>query len=308
MDETNPTPWGAIMGATNDAGGNEPDCEPGEPSGGATPADIEGPSPVLQQQITPDMVAAGYQPGMATQNITIGDEGKGPKVPMIIAAVLVVIGLIGFGIGAVVGASIEDTFNKLSTVDYTTSIGDSGELTHDDEDGMGEEGWYLLIPGDPKADENNNGIIDACEDVTFSVLDETGDDAGERTARISCSTDREASDTNLYEQYFDIDDHIIVARICYTIEDEVGDTEHDCEEGEVLTVSNDAGINMSVVDLDAMYIESGFVEELLTKSGISIASIGAGCCSACGGLIALIIGLTRLGGKKPAKQYQFQIQ
>ena len=173
---------------------------------------------------------------------------------------------------------------------------------------MGEEGWYLLIPGDPKADENNNGIIDACEDVTFSVLDETGDDAGERTARISCSTDREASDTNLYEQYFDIEDHIIVARICYTIEDEVGDTEHDCEEGEVLTVSNDAGINMSVVDLDAMYIESGFVEELLTKSGISIASIGAGCCSACGGLIALIIGLTRLGGKKPAKQYQFQIQ
>ena len=308
MDETNPTPWGAMMGAADDAGGNEPDGEPPEPSGGATLADIEGPSPVLQQQITPDMVAAGYQPGMATQNITIGDEGKGPKVPMIIAAVLVVIGLVGFGIGIAVGASIEDTFNKLSTVDYTTSIGDSGELTHDDEDGMGEEGWYLLIPGDPKADENNNGIIDACEDVTFSVLDETGDDASERTARISCSTDREASDTNLYEQYFDIEDHIIVARICYTIEDEVGDTEHDCEEGEVLTVSNDAGINMSVVDLDAMYIESGFVEELLTKSGISVVSFGAGCCSACGGLIALIIGLTRLGGKKPAKQYQFQIQ
>ncbi|MEE2974340.1 MAG: hypothetical protein VX831_03755 [Candidatus Thermoplasmatota archaeon] len=308
MDETNPTPWGAMMGASNDAGGNEPDGEPAEPSGDATSADIEGPSPVLQQQITPDMVAAGYQPGMATQNITIGDEGNGPKVPMIIAAVLVVIGLVGFGIGIAVGASIEDTFNKLSTVDYTTSIGDSGELTHDDEDGMGEEGWYLLIPGDPKADENNNGIIDACEDVTFSVLDETGDDASERTARISCSTDREASDTNLYEQYFDIEDHIIVARICYTIEDEVGDTEHDCEEGEVLTVSNDAGINMSVVDLDAMYIESGFVEELLTKSGISVVSFGAGCCSACGGLIALIIGLTRLGGKKPAKQYQFQIQ
>ena len=75
-----------------------------------------------------------------------------------------------------------------------------------------------------------------------------------------------------------------------------------------MTVSNDAGINMSVVDLDAMYIESGFVEELLTKSGISVVSFGAGCCSACGGLIALIIGLTRLGGKKPAKQYQFQIQ
>ena len=41
--------------------------------------------------------------------------------------------------------------------------------------------------------------------------------------------------------------------------------EHRCQEGEVLTVSNDAGINMSVVDIDAMYIESGFVEELVAK-------------------------------------------
>lgn len=308
MDETNPTPWGAMMGAANDAGGNEPDGTSTQTSADVTSADIAGPSPVLQQQITPDMVVAGYQPGMATQNITIGDEGKGPKVPMIIAAVLVVIGLIGFGTGIAVGASLEDTFNKLSTVDYTMSIGDSGELTYDDEDGLGEEGWYLLIPGDVKADENNNGIIDACEGVTFSVFDDTGDDASDRTARISCSTNKEASDTNLYEEYFDIEDHIIVARICYTVGDDIEEPEHECEEGEVLTVSNNAGINMSVVDLDAMYIESGFVEELLMKSGISVVSFGAGCCSACGGLIALIIGLTRLGGKKPTKQYQFQIQ
>jgi hypothetical protein len=308
MDETNPTPWGAMMGAANDAGGNEPDGTSTQTSADVTSADIAGPSPVLQQQITPDMVVAGYQPGMATQNITIGDEGKGPKVPMIIAAVLVVIGLIGFGTGIAVGASLEDTFNKLSTVDYTMSIGDSGELTYDDEDGLGEEGWYLLIPGDVKADENNNGIIDACEGVTFSVLDDTGDDASDRTARISCSTNKEASDTNLYEEYFDIEDHIIVARICYTVGDDIEEPEHECEEGEVLTVSNNAGINMSVVDLDAMYIESGFVEELLMKSGISVVSFGAGCCSACGGLIALIIGLTRLGGKNPPKQYQFQIQ
>lgn len=308
MDETNPTPWGAMMGAANDAGGNEPDGTSTQTSADVTSADIAGPSPVLQQQITPDMVVAGYQPGMATQNITIGDEGKGPKVPMIIAAVLVLIGLIGFGTGIAVGASLEDTFNKLSTVDYTMSIGDSGELTYDDEDGLGEEGWYLLIPGDVKADENNNGIIDACEGVTFSVFDDTGDDASDRTARISCSTNKEASDTNLYEEYFDIEDHIIVARICYTVGDDIEEPEHECEEGEVLTVSNNAGINMSVVDLDAMYIESGFVEELLMKSGISVVSFGAGCCSACGGLIALIIGLTRLGGKKPTKQYQFQIQ
>ena len=303
MDGNNLTPWGAIMGANDDdaKGTQNPDAT--EP----TPADIAGPTPVLQQQITPEMVAAGYQPGTVPRKVVVGDEGKGPKIPMLIAAVLVVIGLIGFGIGVSVGASIEDTFNSLSTVDYTTAIGDSGELVHDDEDGFGEEGWYLLIPGDPKADENNNNIVDACEGVGFSVVDEDGDDASERTARISCSLDREASDTNLYEQYFDIEDHIIVARICYTIEDDVGASEHDCAIGETLAVSNDAGINMSVVDLDAMYIESGFAEELLTKGGISVASFGAGCCSACGGVIALIVGLTRLGGKKPEQQVQYQM-
>ena len=303
MDENNLTPWGAMVNAVKD------DCEDVSGPGKTEPsaAEVAGPSPVLQQQITPEMVAAGYQPGMASQQISIGDEGKGPKVPMIIAAVLVVIGLIGFGTGIAVGASLEDTFNKLSTIEYTTSIGDSGELTHDDEDGLGEEGWYLLIPGDSKADLNENNIVDACENVSFSILDEDGNDASERTARISCSMNRDDG-TNVYEPYFDIEDHIIVGRICYTMEDEVGDSEHDCNEGEVLTVSNDAGVNMSVVDLDAMYIESGFVEELLTKTGVSVTSFGAGCCSVCGGLIALIIGLTRLGGKKPAKQYQFQIQ
>ena len=302
MEESAPTPWGTIINAVD---GDKEEVKNSETTGPSA-SDIAGPTPVLQQQITPEMVAAGYQPGITTQQINVGDEGKGPKVPMIIATVLAVIGLIGLGIGAVVGASIEDTFVNLSTVEYTTTMGDSGELIHDDEDGFGEEGWYLLIPGDPKADENDNNIVDACENVTFTVLDEDGDDASERTARISCSMGR-GDDTKVYEPYFDIKDHIIVARICYTMEDDVGEAEHDCREGEVLTVSNDAGINMSVVDLDAMYIESGFVEELITKGAISVTSFGAGCCSMCGGLIALIVGLTRLGGKKPAQQIQFQI-
>ena len=117
-------------------------------------SDVMGPSPVLQQQITPEMVAQGYQPGMGAQTVVVGGQGKGPKVPMIVAAVLVAIGLIGFVVGAVVGASIEETFNNLSTVDYTTTIGSSGEVSYTDADGLGEEGYYLLIPGDPNADEN----------------------------------------------------------------------------------------------------------------------------------------------------------
>ena len=103
---------------------------------------------------------------------------------MIVAAVLVAIGLIGFVVGAVVGASIEETFNNLSTVDYTTTIGSSGEVSYTDADGMGEEGYYLLIPGDPKVDENNDGIMDACEGINFLIIDGDGDDATERAARF----------------------------------------------------------------------------------------------------------------------------
>lgn len=270
-------------------------------------SDVMGPSPVLQQQITPEMVAQGYQPGMGAQTVVVGGQGKGPKVPMIIAAVLVAIGLIGFVVGAVVGASIEETFNNLSTVDYTSTIGSSGEVTYTDADGMGEEGYYLLIPGDPKADENKDGIIDACEGVNFSIIDGDGDDATERAARFSCSTSATDENSNADEPYWDIKDAIVVGRICHTINDGEGNSgEHRCAEGEVLTISNDANITMSIVDLDEMY--QPFVEELVGSGIVSIGAFGTGCCSICGGVIALIVGLTRVGGGKPNQQVQFQIQ
>ena len=105
MDGTAPTPWGSMTNNTDDS-------EPAASKATAvSQSDVMGPSPVLQQQITPEMVAQGYQPGMGAQTVVVGGQGKGPKVPMIVAAVLVAIGLIGFVVGAVVGASIEETFN-----------------------------------------------------------------------------------------------------------------------------------------------------------------------------------------------------
>ena len=283
----------------------------GEPSSSkattVSQSDVMGPCPVLQQQITPEMVAQGYQPGMGAQTVVVGGQGKGPKVPMIVAAVLVAIGLIGFVVGAVVGASIEETFNNLSTADYTSTIGSSGEVTYTDADKMGEEGYYLLIPGDPKADENKDGIIDACEGVNFSIIDGDGDDATERAARFSCSTSTTDENSNAGEPYWDIKDAIVVGRICHTINDGEGNLgEHRCAEGEVFTVSNDANITMSIVDLDEMY--EPFVEELVGSGIVSIGAFGTGCCSICGGVIALIVGLTRVGGGKPNQQVQFQIQ
>ena len=300
MDGTAPTPWGSMTNNTDDS---EP--APSKATD-VSQSDVMGPSPVLQQQITPEMVAQGYQPGMGAQTVVVGGQGKGPKVPMIVAAVLVAIGLIGFVVGAVVGASIEETFNNLSTVDYTTTIGSSGEVSYTDADGMGEEGYYLLIPGDPKADENKDGIIDACEGVNFSIIDGDGDDATERAARFSCSTSTTDENSNAAEPYWDIKDAIVVGRICHTLADDEGINEHRCAEGEVFTVSNDANITMSIVDLDEMY--EPFVEELVGSGIVSIGAFGTGCCSICGGVIALVVGLLRVGGGKPNQQVQFQIQ
>lgn len=298
MNQSESTPWGSIGNAVQ--GEDEP------PSVSDTAqADVMGPAPTMMHQITPEMVSQGYQPGMVSQKVVVGEDGKGPKVPMIIAAVLVGFGLLGFVIGAIAGASIEETLNGLSTEEYTTAIGESGTLVHDDADGAGEEGWYLLIPGDPKADENGNGIIDACEGITFTITDADGDDASDRVARISCATDGKEKGSNAYEPYFDIENHIIVARICYTIPKEMGEVEHRCGIGESFTVSNDAGVNMSVVDLDAMYIP--FIDEIIGVGILSGGSFFAGCCSMCGGVIFLIVGLTRLGGGKKTQQVQYQI-
>ena len=196
-------------------------------------------------------------------------------------------------------------YNDLQTMAYTIEFEGNAELTYDDADGLGEEGWYLLIPGDPKADENDNGIIDACEGVNFSIIDADGEDASERAARFSCSTSPTEKNSNAGEPYWDIKDAIVVARICHTLVDGEDDSGHRCGVGEVFTVSNDAGVSMSAVDLDAML--APFVDDAIGAGVLSAVGFGSGCCSMCGGLIALIVGLTRLGGGKAQQQVQFQI-
>jgi len=292
------TPWGTIADALD----SEPD-EPSTPP--ASQEDIMGPTPTMMEQITPEMVAAGYQPGMSGQPVVVAGDSKGPKIPLIVAAVLVGFGLLGFIIGGVAGASFEDALMGASTVDYTSDIGTNGTLVHDDADNAGEAGWYLLIPGDPKADENDNGIMDACEGINFRIADGDGNDASERAARISCSTDLNAKNSNANEPYFDITDHIVVARICHTIADDTGESEHRCVVGESFTITNDAGVNMSVVDLDEMWIP--IFEESAGTLVVAGGSFFAGCCSICGGIIALIVGLLRFGGgKQPSVQYQIR--
>lgn len=246
----------------------------------------------------------------ASSNVTISNPQKGPKVPMTIAAVLVVIGLVGFLVAAVVGASIEDTFNNLSTKEYTQAVGDNITLGYDDPDSLGEEGWYLLIEGDPNTDADGNGQADACDGLNFTIVlenstasNESGNDIDIGVARFDCDIRGDNSE----EAYFDIENHIIIARVCYTIGDEDGVTEHDCKTGDRIHFSNDGGANMSIVDLDKMY--EPFVEDLIVDGVVTAISFAAGCCSICGGVVALFVGLMRVGGKKtPEQNIRFEVQ
>lgn len=291
MTNDEPGIWGAISNQS------EGDAEPASPT---SQADVTGPAPQILQQITPDMVSAGYQPGMPSQQITVGDEGKGPKVPMIIAAVFLVIGILGIVIAGVAGSSLEETLEDLETAPYTSEITPGEALTHTDDDNAGEMGWYLLIPGDPKADVNNNGIPDACDELgKLNITDGNGDEIGERVATIDCEKDW---------NYYDISDHVVVGVICSTIMDQNDGASslNRCKIGEEIFVSNNNNVSMKVVDQDAMFIP--VMGEIVGTGALMGTSFFGGCCSLCGGLIALIIGLMRLGGGKQNQQMQFHIQ
>jgi hypothetical protein len=283
--------WGALSNQSQDDT---------EPASAASQADMMGPSPEILQQITPEMAAAGYQPGMTTQQITVGDEGKGPKIPMIIAAVFLVIGMLGIVIAGVAGASMEETLEGIETGPYTSDLAPGEALTHTDDDNAGEMGWYLLIPGDPKADVNNNGIPDACDELgEVNITNADGDDIGERVATINCIKDWD---------YYDIKDHVVVGVICSTIMDQNDGTSslNRCQIGEDIFVSNNNNVSMKILDQDAMFIP--ILGKIVGQGALMGTSFFGGCCSLCGGLIALIVGLMRLGGGKQNEHIQFQIQ
>lgn len=310
---------GSVWPNPNPTSDPEPSTAPAEatsatgvPPAGSSVTGVPPSSAFTSGSIQPGTGATNMMPGGGIP-VVVGDEGKSPKVPFIVAGALAAIGVVCFLISAAIGASAIGAFEDLSTRGYTTQHGDSVTLTYDDEDGLGEEGWYLLIPGDPKADVNDNGIMDDCEGIAFTVTDGQGNDVSAQVARISCSTDTVAESSNAGEPYFDIEDHIVVARMCYTIE-EYNDNgeytqEHDCSVGDTFTFSNNASVNMSVVDLDAMYIP--VIEDAIGAGIGAFAAGAAGCFTMCGGLIALVMALIRVSSKPKGAapmQQQFIMQ
>jgi len=212
--------------------------------------------------------------------------------PVLIAAAVVL--LLSIGSLAVAGAalgSVDEDFESISAFDYLTDESTSHQIKYIDDDGAGSSGFQIMIRAD-LTDENDDGLVDACVDFEFTVMDGS-DDVTEETSEVDCASDIVAK----FDEEFPDGGMIAVAKICDTYDDSGQGFEEleSCSIGTVYTVQSTS--SMMVFDADAYYIENlevlgDFLGELFGGSCFGIIGI---CC----GVILLIVGLIMGGNQQP---------
>ena len=212
--------------------------------------------------------------------------------PVLIAAAVVL--LLSIGSLAVAGAalgSVDEDFESISAFDYLTDESTSHQIKYIDDDGAGSSGFQIMIRAD-LTDENDDGLVDACVDFEFTVMDGS-DDVTEETSEVDCASDIVAK----FDEEFPDGGMIAVAKICDTYDDSGQGFEEleSCSIGTVYTVQSTS--SMMVFDTDAYYIENlevlgDFLGELFGGSCFGIIGI---CC----GVILLIVGLIMGGNQQP---------
>lgn len=212
--------------------------------------------------------------------------------PVLIAAAVVL--LLSIGSLAVAGAalgSVDEDFESISAFDYLTDESTSHQIKYVDDDGAGSAGFWILIEAGA-TDENDDGLVDACVDFEFTVMDGS-EDVTEDTSEVDCTR----SSTEQFDEEFPEKDYMAVAKICDTYDDSGQGLEEleSCSIGTVYTVQSTS--SMMVFDADAYYIENlavlgDFLGELFGGSCFGIIGI---CC----GVILLIVGLIMGGNQQP---------
>ena len=212
--------------------------------------------------------------------------------PVLIAAAVVL--LLSIGSLAVAGAalgSVDEDFESISAFDYLTDESTSHQIKYVDDDGAGSTGFWILIEAGA-TDENDDGLVDACVDFEFTVMDGS-EDVTEDTSEVDCTR----SSTEQFDEEFPEKDYMAVAKICDTYDDSGQGLEEleSCSIGTVFTVQSTS--SMMVFDADAYYIENlavlgDFLGELFGGSCFGIIGI---CC----GVILLIVGLIMGGNQQP---------
>lgn len=247
----------------------------------------EGANPTGAQPVGAQVGGHSFSP----VPVTLGPEKK-PKVPMIIAGVFAVLGIISFIAATSAGSQAVELWSDLDGNEYTKEVGSSFDAVHTDEDNAGEFGWGIFIAAE-YTDSDSNGMVDACEEFELTVTN-NDIDVTESAFMMTC----EYEEGNNSATYFGLDGKIQVGTVCGTLE-----VDQDCDIGSTYTVSNNASATMFLLDFEDLF--GPLIEESIGL-GFAVAGGGfAGCCSICIGMIALIVGLLRFSeGKQPQVAYQ----
>ena len=96
------------------------------------------------------------------------------KPVLIAAAVVLVLSLGSLAVAGAAISSVEDDFQNITPYSYLSETSTSHEIKYVDDDGLGSAGFYILIEGET-TDEDQDGLVDACVDFEFTVMDGSND-------------------------------------------------------------------------------------------------------------------------------------
>ena len=137
---------------------------------------------------------------------------------------MIPVGIVMLLLGVGITVSAFSIFEEAENIeDFMTEP--STEVTKEftDEDGEGSAGWYIMIQGDGYfVDNNENEILDACEDLYLTVTDSQGNNVTNSTGNVYCELDGKSEwrMSELDDEHVDPNDEwIIVGIFCDTLDD-----------------------------------------------------------------------------------------
>ena len=208
------------------------------------------------------------------------------------------VGIVILIIGGFVFASAFGTFEE--TEDPTNWMSEpSSEITiefTDDDDG-GSAGWYIMIQAEYFADENEDDMTDACDDLNLTITDSQGNDMNSTAGNVYCELNDNKKMAGLDEDNVDIKDGwMIVGIFCDTLDDAEMNGEWETsrnekgEEGEVWVQTGENDRCM----IGEKYTISSNQEMVLFDRDAQAGLELRGIISLCGGLCCMICSLAMI--------------
>ena len=209
------------------------------------------------------------------------------KPVLIVGGIFVLLALASFGLAWNTGAQGIEDIENVEIEDYIEGPRTSFTYTFTDDDGQGSGGWYIMMDGE-YGDADGNGKTDACENVTFTITDSSGNDVMGEAGHIICATTNEWKDA--WADPIEDDGRIVFGYACATI-DSTDEVPYTCSIGEKYTIESDTPLY--VFDKDTHDLQ--YVDGILGILGSGLLSTAGTCCCGFGFILVLVGALT--GGK-----------